>query len=252
MVKLFIKHVLGVNSDHDGLYGNTAAYYGTVEQQGRLTLHLHLLLWISNSLSPQDIRNRMMDSQSDFQNKMIDYLEHVHQGEFIDKTMTEVQSDISYASSSSDYRDPTQTLPEAPPYPCSHSLDMKCTDCEKSNAWWQSFKVIVNDLLYRSNVHSCGDHCMVRGECKARFPRPYVEKTSVDEKDGYITLKKLESRLNTFSPALTYLLRSNSDVTSLLSGTALKSVVAYVTDYITKTPLKTYTIFQTIRDVFDR
>ncbi|TFK50561.1 hypothetical protein OE88DRAFT_1602473, partial [Heliocybe sulcata] len=32
MVKLFIKHVLGVNSDHDGLYGKTAAYYGTVEQ----------------------------------------------------------------------------------------------------------------------------------------------------------------------------------------------------------------------------
>ncbi|EPQ56048.1 hypothetical protein GLOTRDRAFT_105859 [Gloeophyllum trabeum ATCC 11539] len=44
MVKLSIKHVLGVNSDHDGLYGKTAAYYGTVEQQGRLTLHLHLLL----------------------------------------------------------------------------------------------------------------------------------------------------------------------------------------------------------------
>ncbi|KZT15078.1 hypothetical protein NEOLEDRAFT_1082063, partial [Neolentinus lepideus HHB14362 ss-1] len=76
-------------------------------------------------------------------------------------------------------------------------------------------------------------------------------KTTVDETDGSITLKKLESRLNTFTPVSTYLLRSNSDVTSLLSGTALKAVVAYVTDYITKTPLKTYTIFQTIRDVFD-
>ncbi|KZT22536.1 hypothetical protein NEOLEDRAFT_1020300, partial [Neolentinus lepideus HHB14362 ss-1] len=32
MVNLFIKHVLGVDSDHDGLYGKTAAYYGTVEQ----------------------------------------------------------------------------------------------------------------------------------------------------------------------------------------------------------------------------
>ncbi|TFK45246.1 hypothetical protein OE88DRAFT_1715445 [Heliocybe sulcata] len=64
--------------------------------------------------------------------------------------------------------------------------------------------------------------------------------------------KKLESNLNTFTPILTYLLRSNSDVTSLLLGTALKAIVAYVTDYITKTPLKTYTIFQTIRDVFDR
>ena len=25
-----------------GLYGKTEGYYGTVEQQGRLTLHLHL------------------------------------------------------------------------------------------------------------------------------------------------------------------------------------------------------------------
>ncbi|KZT23612.1 hypothetical protein NEOLEDRAFT_1069064, partial [Neolentinus lepideus HHB14362 ss-1] len=32
MVQLFIKHVLGVDSDHDGLYGKTSGYYGTVEQ----------------------------------------------------------------------------------------------------------------------------------------------------------------------------------------------------------------------------
>jgi Helitron helicase-like domain at N-terminus len=48
MVEMFIKHVLGVNQDHSGLYGKTSAYYATVEQQGRLTLHLHMLLWILN------------------------------------------------------------------------------------------------------------------------------------------------------------------------------------------------------------
>ncbi|TFK47082.1 hypothetical protein OE88DRAFT_1607705, partial [Heliocybe sulcata] len=211
-----------------------------------------LLLWITNSLSPQEIRDRILDSRSEFRKKMIDYLESVHQGEFIGKTMTEVQNDTLYASSDPDYKDPTQTLPEAPPYPCNHQSDEKCENCKKSDNWWELFKDTTNDLLYRSNIHRCRDHCMVKGECKARFPRPYVETTIVDEKDGYITLKKLERRLNTFTPALTYLLRSNSDVTSLLSGTALKSVVAYVTDYITKTPLKTYTIFQTICDVFDR
>jgi Helitron helicase-like domain at N-terminus len=42
MVQNFIKHVLGVNSNHRGLFGDTSAYYGTVEQQGRLTLHIHL------------------------------------------------------------------------------------------------------------------------------------------------------------------------------------------------------------------
>ena len=55
MVENFIKHVLGVGSTHRGLYGDTAGYYGTVEQQGQLTLHLHMLLWIRGSLSPDEI-----------------------------------------------------------------------------------------------------------------------------------------------------------------------------------------------------
>jgi len=44
MIQVFIKHVLGVDVDHSGLYGDTFAYYGAVEQQGHLTLHLHLWL----------------------------------------------------------------------------------------------------------------------------------------------------------------------------------------------------------------
>ena len=64
---MFIEHVLGVKQNYPRLYGKTYAYYATVEQQGRLTLHLHMLLWILNSLSPQEIRDRVMDSNSDFQ-----------------------------------------------------------------------------------------------------------------------------------------------------------------------------------------
>ena len=55
MVCSFIKHVLGIDTDHSGLYGDTVGYYGVVEQQGRLTLHLHMMLWIRNALSPQEI-----------------------------------------------------------------------------------------------------------------------------------------------------------------------------------------------------
>jgi Helitron helicase-like domain at N-terminus len=35
MICMFIKHVLGIGVEHSGLYGNTAGYYGTVEQQGQ-------------------------------------------------------------------------------------------------------------------------------------------------------------------------------------------------------------------------
>src|ERR1700683_1648744 len=83
IVELFIR----VNQDHPGLYGKTAAYYATVEQQGRLTLHLHMLLWILNSLSPQEIRDRIMDPNSDFQKKIVEYLESVHVGEFMTGNM---------------------------------------------------------------------------------------------------------------------------------------------------------------------
>ena len=60
---------------------------------------------------------------------------------------------------------------------------------------------------------------------------------------GSICMKKIEAWLNTFTPLVMYALRCNTDVTSLSSGTAIKAVVLYVSDYITKSTLKTHTIF---------
>ena len=65
-------------------------------------------------------------------------------------------------------------------------------------------------------------------------------------------MKKLEPWLNTFSPLVTYILRCNTDVTSLSSGMAIKGFVLYVSDYITKSTLKTHTIFDSIKSVFQK
>lgn len=51
---------------------------------------------------------------------------------------------------------------------------------------------------------------------------------------------------------VTYLLHCNTDVTSLASGTAIKGVIMYMSDYITKTALKTHVIFDSIRMVFQK
>src|ERR1700675_4513987 len=126
MVAMFIKHVLGVNQDHPGLFGKTAAYYATVEQQGRLTLHLHMLLWILNSLSPQEIRDRIMDPNSAFEKKMLEYLESVHVGEFMTGTMDDVKEQVQEHMKAEEYRDPTQTLPDPPP----EFTDCDCSKCD--------------------------------------------------------------------------------------------------------------------------
>jgi hypothetical protein len=52
---------------------------------------------------------------------------------------------------------------------------------------------------------------------------------------------------------LTYVLRCNTDVTCMWSGTALKAVIMYVSDYITKTSLKTHVMFEAVQcNVFDK
>ena len=88
-------------------------------------------------------------------------------------------------------------------------------------------------------------------KCKARFPCPTFLKTVIDEL-GTISMKKFEAWLNTFTPLVTYALRCNTDVMSLSSSTAIKAVILYMSDYITKSTLKTHTIFDSIRSVFQK
>jgi hypothetical protein len=74
----------------------------------------------------------------------------------------------------------------------------------------------------------------------------------VDMETGRIDMKKRESWLNTFTYLVTYLFRCNTDITSLRSGTAIKGVLLYVTNYVTKSSLKTHVIFDTVRSMFQK
>ncbi|KAF8575056.1 hypothetical protein K439DRAFT_1295755, partial [Ramaria rubella] len=220
-----------------------------------LTFHLHMLLWIQNSLSPLEIREHVMNPGSDFQKELVEYLESSHVGEFLNGTVEDVRTQIDSETDGPGYVDPTTTLPDMPPLPCPVGNCKKCPCCKKDDIWWLKFYHDVDDLVWRSNRHSCGKKTCMKNKwktCKARFPRDLYQHSEVDPKTGHINLKKGEAWINTFTPIVTYLLRCNSDGTSLLSGTAIKAVIAYVTDYVSKSPLKTYGIFESIRDVFDK
>ncbi|KDR64971.1 hypothetical protein GALMADRAFT_46308, partial [Galerina marginata CBS 339.88] len=221
---------------------------------------------VKNALSPQEIRDKIMDPTSEFQRQIVEYLESVHIGEFLTGSKDEVEDQINIEKSENKkYQDPTQTLPDAPPSLCNDKACDNCLDCEALESWWEKFRKITDDLIFKSNVHTCRKQsdkksdkkdrpgCINKhGNCKARFPRKIVDQTEVDPKTGALNIKKGEAWINTLTPALTYLLRCNTDVTSLLSGTAVKAIVAYISDYVSKPGLKTYSIFDTIKSVFTR
>jgi hypothetical protein len=238
-----------------------------------------MLLWIRGSLTPQEIRERILDPNSDFQRKIVEYLESVHMGEFMTGKMEDVKKHLDIAELDDNYKNPTETLPVSPPPPCNQNECGRCESCQAISSWENQFKGTVDDILFRSNVHKCSGSpkqykkkqtkyeqkntvnkyqpvtgCLSNkwGKCKARFPRKVFEQTEVDMESGALNIKKGEAMLNTVTAEVTYLIRSNLDVTSLLSGTAIKAVVAYVSDYISKPSLKTYLIFEAVKSVFDR
>ena len=288
MIKAFITHVLrwDIDDKDDGVFGKISAYFGTVEQQGRLTLHLHLLVWVVNAISPLQIRERLLAGDEDFQKALLNYLESCQKGEFLTGSMDDMKRRFTADTHSegihalhedgvtrtADNQDPTLLFPIPPPSEC--CSDGKgtaiCDGCDRCDAWWTSFESTVDHLLFKCNVHRCigktrkktgqsntqsivttsgPKGCLDEDDfCTARFPRDTRELSVVDA-DGHIDIKKMEAMLNTFLPLITFLFLCNIDVTSLLSGSALKAVIAYVTDYITKQTLKTHQIFQSAYDI---
>ena len=58
-----------------GVLGPIKAYFGTVESQGRGSLHLHLLAWLNHDMKPADLKEKIQDP--DFREKLIAYLEDI-------------------------------------------------------------------------------------------------------------------------------------------------------------------------------
>ncbi|TFK59305.1 hypothetical protein BDN72DRAFT_905976 [Pluteus cervinus] len=226
MVTLFIQHILGVGTDHLGIYGQTAAYYGTVEQQGE---------FLTGTQEQVVERFAQEEKNTERVPKYENPVETLPLPPPETCTIKCGTCDLcqSYNTWYTYYLNTTDDL-------ISKSNIHKCASTTNKDGTQNQGK------QYRG----CMDNKW--GKCRARFPRELVQKTYVDEETGGLVLRKTEQWINTLTPVVTYLLRCNKDVTSLKSGTAAKGIVKYTTDYVTKSSLKTHVIFDTIRSMFER
>ena len=75
-----------------------------------------------------------MDPSSDFQKSMVEYLESVHCGEFMQRDITSGGSDVQKANEQNPFRiPPTEKLPEVSPNKCEHEYDDHCNHCRAYN-----------------------------------------------------------------------------------------------------------------------
>ncbi|TFK60575.1 hypothetical protein BDN72DRAFT_747657, partial [Pluteus cervinus] len=222
-VRSFIKCVLGVGSEEDGLFGKVSGYYGCVEAQGRGTLHCHMLVWLEDSLNPTEIQQLIQEgSDPAFGERLISFLD--------DAITNHLPEDLREKDG------------ESFEYPL----------LEEDNV---EGKKDFCDLISQCQLHyhspTCYKYHKGSGPKECRFGlgegRELRENTSFDLESGEIFLRQLHSRINNFNTVVMQCLRNNMDIKYVGSGPTAKAVIYYITDYITKSPLNAQIAFTAIQ-----
>ena len=206
-----------------GVLGPIASYFGTVESQGRGSLHLHMLVWLKNA-PPSHKINALLKTE-DFREKVRRYIAANFRaylpGFESEESIKGIRSEDDIAWS-------------RPPNPKSKNYDREVTDLEQ--------RVARSKQLHKCEIR----RCLVpdkRGyyRCKRRAPFPLSPDDVVDS-SGYWNPKRLYAYVNGWVPALTVNVWCNNDGKLLTSGKDTKNVAYYVTNYAAKKQGKTYNL----------
>ncbi|PPQ81895.1 hypothetical protein CVT24_009316 [Panaeolus cyanescens] len=240
-MKAFFEHLLKFTSDmersENGILGKTSAYYGCVEAQGRGSLHCHMMVWLDGSLEPSALKKRILDDDR-FREEFVHYLESV--------IWTDVPSDPLQGQ---------QTL-----YSTQHPCKLRPPDASLFNAQRNLFHHDLHYLVEACQRHVHTDTCFKysngsRSESDCRFnlgaqsAQPF---TIIIEETGEIKLKHVDGTINNFNPIFLCAMRCNMDIKFIGSGTCAKALLYYITDYITKSPLKAHVAFSALETAIDR
>ncbi|KAF7314095.1 ATP-dependent DNA helicase [Mycena chlorophos] len=234
-MKTFINTLLGFDPAGEnldgGILGVVKAHYGCVEAQGRGTLHCHMLVWVEGGLNPNEIRKRALgiaDEDVEFRERLVRFLDDTISNSIpAEPAPTEgVQSDVHNPCSVRGIR------AEMDQFPAERQKDLRnvAIQCQKHTHSKTCFKYWPgppHPKTCRFDLHEDN----------------YRAETVFDPETGEINLRCLDGLVNNFNATILEAVRNNMDIKFIGSGTSAKAILYYITDYITKSQLKTHVAF---------
>ncbi|KAJ7777686.1 hypothetical protein DFH07DRAFT_717017, partial [Mycena maculata] len=230
-MKAFISALLGYDPEEKtlegGILGVVKAYYGCVEAQGRGTLHCHMLVWVEGGLNPNEIKKRVLEDP-EFGKRLL---------AFLDDTISNFIPEDP---------DPNLTVPSDDHHPCS----VRGMPVDQESFSPQRQKDLRNVVLQcQTHTHSktCFKYWKGPPEPKTcRFDLHednFRGESYIDPETGEIHLRCLDGLVNNFNATMLEAIRNNMDIKFIGSGASAKGILYYITDYITKSQLKTHVAF---------
>jgi hypothetical protein len=197
----------------EGIFGTVQAYIGTVEAQGRGTLHLHLLVWLKGTPRPSQYRDALATEA------------------FRQKVAAFIQQNIHASVNSMNTKD-FFVMKKDPEISYSRPLDPRSTEYTLRKA--ERTKKAVRSLQF----HVCRDGvCKVfkRGSVKCKRGAPWaLARDAWVSEAGHWGPKRISGYVNNFNPTFMETLCCNHDTKVLLQGSATRTISWYITNYASK------------------
>ena len=195
-----------------GILGEIGAYIGTVEAQGRGTLHLHMLLWLNGSQTSKEMKDSLLSTE--FREKL---------KSFISKN---VHADIPDVHGADVFALPRHT----------HVAFSRPVDPRQPN-YLANARNAEKNIARTVQLHRCGPACtrLVKGRfvCKRRAPFPLADEDWIDE-EGKWGPRRTNGYLNNWCPPILQCTRSNHDIKLMSNARETKHVSWYITLCLTK------------------
>ncbi|THH14182.1 hypothetical protein EW146_g6117 [Bondarzewia mesenterica] len=204
-----------------GIFGRVSAYVGIVECQGRGTLYLHIILWVKNTPTPEELCERLADE--DFRSHVCQYIRqnfHAHlpglSSEEEIKAMA-TEPEVTYSR---------------PPNPSGSDYKRRAEELEQ--------KVCRMKQVHTCKVGSCLRPSKEGGfVCKRGAPWALADEDRISA-NGNWEPKRTFSYFNTWVPAISVNVRCNCDGKLLTNGVDTRQITFYITMYATKKQGRTY------------
>jgi len=236
-LKAFIRTVLGYENDDvnvdGGVLGVVKAHYGCVEAQGRGSLHCHMLIWIEGALNPNEIREKVLKNP-EWGRTLLDYL---------DDTITNVV--------------PEDPIPDVSPWwdekdPCTlRGVDLELDNIEERlSLRMKDINRLAERVQRHRHSHTCYKHYKAGEERTCRFDlkeENFRADSCIDPITGDICLRCLDGLVNNFNMTILEAVRCNMDIQFIGSGESAKAMIFYITDYITKSQLKSHVAYAALQ-----
>ncbi|KAF5311183.1 hypothetical protein D9611_012999 [Ephemerocybe angulata] len=236
VMRNFIAIVLGCKRKKKtpGIFGHCDSYYGTVETQGRGSLHCHMLVWLRDHLPPEKLAKRLVESE-EYRAALTIWIDSIMESGFVGARDNENHEHTE----TSDAR-----IQGLEPHPAC-AREPKIAELPQDQ-FRLEMREYVDELLRRFNWHVHTGTCwkyLKPGEarapenCRFGMDGSIHPSTTIDGSDGTVRVRRRHPRMTTYNPTITFLLKCNTDIKFIGSGADAKAFMYYVTDYITKAPL---------------